>query len=177
MLKTSPKEHTVPARCFSQWLGMAGLMGTIWFGTLCAAEDSRSKIARLGFAFDQRAHDAAVAADKARADLERENDEQVILSDGVIRLPKYYVNEERMPFNKREILTPEGRLAVAKKRYISPVYAKTLGPLSAVASLLANPLGGWQPNDPEAMTLYYDQDQKRRNAEMKELIKLDAAGR
>ena len=171
-----PKKISQPVRYYPQWTGFAVCLAWIvWLGTPCAAEDLENKVARLGFKFDQRAHDAAVAA--AKASSEREDRGPEVLADGVIRLPKYYVNEERMPFSTREILTPEGQLAVAKKRDISPVYAKTLGPLSAVASLLMNPLGGWQPNDPEAMALYKDEEQKQRNADMKALMRLDAAGR
>lgn len=176
MCGVRPKKNSASARYCPPWTGfVVCLTWIVWFGTPCAAQDPENKVARLGFKFDQRTHDAAVAAAKAAS--ERDDRGPEVLADGVIRLPKYYVNEERMPFNSRDILTPEGQLALAKKRYISPVYAKTLGPLSAVASLIMNPLGGWQPNGPEAMTLYKDEEQKQRNADMKALTKLDAAGR
>jgi hypothetical protein len=35
----------------------------------------------------------------------------------------------------------------------------------AVASFLNNPLGGWSANTPEAMSLYADDEWKRRNAD------------
>jgi hypothetical protein len=169
-------KHFMPTNNFSRTLGLAvGLMGSVWFGSLHAAEEPEQKIARLGIGFDQHAHDAAVAA--AQADSKSEDRGPRVLSDGVICLPKYFVTEERMTFTTREILTPEGHLAVAKKRYISPVYAKTLGPLSNIYALIYNPLGGWHPNDAEAMTLYLDAEQKRRNTEMKDLLTLDGFGR
>jgi len=137
-------------------------------GTLCAAEEADPKLARLGFAFDQRAHEAAVAA--ANADQESEKHGP----GDVIRLPKYFVTEKRLPFTEREIQTPKGRLELAKKTYLSPVYQKTFGPLSNIYALFYNPLGGWHPNDPEAMALYQDADQMRRNQEMEALMRLDA---
>ena len=138
---------------------------------LDAAGGPEQKTARLGFVFDQHAHDVAAAGN---ADPEDKNHGSGVPSDDVIHLPKYFVTEERMPFTTREVLTPEGRVTLANKRYISPVYRKTLGPLAAVAALLMNPLGGWRPNDAEAMTLYEGDECKRRKMETAELMKLDA---
>ena len=153
-----------------RWLGgMASLLGCLWFGTLGAAEGSDQKIDRLGFAFDQHAHDVAVAAV-----LEKQNTGSLEQADDIIHLPKYIVSEKRVPFVARDILTPEGRVTLAEKRYISPVYRKTFGPLSAIAGLLMNPLGGWQPNGPEAMALYEDDERMRRGNETKALMRLDA---
>jgi hypothetical protein len=90
----------------------------------------------------------------------------------VVRLPRYTVTEEPVPLEERELLTSKGRIDVATKRYISPIYGKTLGPLMAVASFLNNPLGGWSANTPEAMSLYADDEWKRRNARTKELNEL-----
>jgi len=143
-------------------------ISSVWFGILVAAEDSDKKVTRLGFAFDPKVHDAAISS--AFVGVEGENRG----SDDVIHLPKYFVTENRVPFTQRDILTPEGRVQVANKRYISPVYRKTLGPLAAVLGLFMNPLGGWQPNDPEAMVLYEDAERKRRNTETKELMQHDA---
>jgi hypothetical protein len=144
-----------------------GVIGGAWFGTLSAAEDSEQKLTRLGFAFDQHAHEVAVATTGVEPGPGKRGTGDVIL------LPKYYVSEKRLPFTDHEILTPQGRLELAKKTYLSPVYQKTFGPLSAVLSLLNNPLGGWHPNGPEAMALYDDAEQMRRNKEMKELVRLD----
>jgi len=150
----------------------AGLLAGVWFGTLSAAETVDEKTARLGFAFDPLGNDAAVTAPVANG--EGETLGPGTLADGVIRLPKYIVTGERMPFTARELLTPEGRIAIAKKRYTSAVYQKTFGPLSNIYALIYNPQGGWNPNTPEAMALYEDAEQMRRNQEMKELMRLDA---
>jgi hypothetical protein len=91
---------------------------------------------------------------------------------GILRLSKYVVTDERVRLEEREMLTSKGRLEVAKPRYLTPMYQKTLGPLIAVATLLANPLRGWTPNAPEAMALYEDDEQKRRNTEIKDLMDL-----
>jgi hypothetical protein len=164
-------KHIMPVRSSRRELRLAvGLLACVGLGMLHAAEDSEQKTARLGFVFDQQAHDAAIA----RRHAEQEKHDASAQADDVIHLPKYYVTEERMPFTTREILTPEGRVALANKRYISPVYRKSLGPLSAIASLLMNPLGGWRPNDPEAMALYEDDERLRRKNETKELMRLEA---
>jgi hypothetical protein len=134
-----------------------------------AAEAQPEKLSRLGFKFDQRVHDDAVAA-RRQATLD-----DVPAEPDVVRLPRYMVTEEPVPLEERELLTPKGRIDVATKRYISPIYGKTLGPLTAVASFLNNPLGGWSANTPEAMSLYADDEWKRRNArttELNELAKL-----
>jgi len=145
-----------------------GLIGSVWFGTLSAAEDAEQKLARLGFAFDSHAHEVAVAAAEGEPEKGKGGPSDVIL------LPKYFVTEKRLPFTEHEILTPRGRLELAKKTYLSPVYRKTFGPLSAVLSLINNPLGGWHPNGPEAMVLYEEAEQMRRNKDMKDLMQLDA---
>ncbi len=150
-----------------------GLMGSLWIGTLGADEDQDKKLARLGFAFDQHAHDVAVAAANAVPPV-GENGSTNASSDDVLLLPKYTVTGKRVPFKEREVLSPKGRLDLAKKTYLTPAYQKTFGLVEAVASLFINPMGGWQPNNPEAMALYEDTEQKRRNTEMKELLNAEA---
>lgn len=146
--------------------------GVIWMTAdieTFAAEAQGEKLSRLGFKFDQRAHDDAVAA-RQKATLD-----DIPAGPDVVRLPRYTVTEEAVPLEERELLTPKGRIDVATKRYISPIYGKTIGPLTAVASFLNNPLGGWSANTPEAMSLYADDERKRRNAravELDELVKL-----
>lgn len=145
------------------------VVGAIWIAVRTetfAAEAQNEKLSRLGFKFDQRAHDDAVAA-RQRAGGSAMGDERA--DPDVLRLPRYTVTEQRSNIEERELLTRRGRIDVATKRYISPVYGRTLGPLTAVASFLNNPLGGWSANTPEAMALYEDDEQKRRNARAKEL--------
>ncbi|HVU22844.1 MAG TPA: hypothetical protein VHE13_01890 [Opitutus sp.] len=132
------------------------------------AEDAPdNRVSRLGFKFDQQAHDAAVAAENSRQPADEP------LPAGVIRLPHLQVTARAMPAQK-EMLTPKGRIEVAKRRYETPLYQAVVGPLEGLASLLNNPLGGWNPNAPEALALYEDDEQKRRNHEMSDLLDLAA---
>jgi hypothetical protein len=146
--------------------------GGIWSSAqtvLRAEAPAESAASRLGIHFDQQVHDASVAAKKAAG-------EGVFSAEphdpGVIRLPKYVVTDERFPLEEYELLTPKGRVAVAEKRYLSPIYRKTVGPLAAIATFLNNPLGGWSPNAPEAMAIYEDFEGVRRRARTKELMNL-----
>lgn len=132
------------------------------------ADDDAS--ARLGFHFDQHAHDAAVAAQHSVGPPSFDTEPP---PPGVVRLPKYVVRDRRIPLEEHDVLTPSGQVDVAEKRYLTPMYRKTLGPLSAVLSLLNNPLGGWNPNAPEAMALYEQDEQIRRNGEMGDLLDLE----
>lgn len=143
----------------------------VWAVTLLAAVSVRAdatkpagRAARLGFTYDPTVRAAAQAEEK-RATLELGPAEP-----GVVRLPNYEVVERPLIFTEDELLTPQGRVDLAKKRYLAPIYQKTIGPIAAVAGLLANPLGGWRPNSPEALALYYDDDMKRRNGEMRDLV-------
>jgi hypothetical protein len=144
------------------------LIGLAWVPATKAEAKQSGRAARLGFKYDPQAH-AAAATKKGGTALDLEPAEP-----GVVRLPKYEVVERPLVFTEDEMLTPQGRVDLAKKRYLAPIYQKTLGPLAAVAGLLANPLGGWNANTPEALALYYDDDMKRRNAEMRDLE--DVAG-
>jgi len=135
----------------------AGLISAVWLG---AADEPNTRVSRLGFAFDQQAHDQAVAAANAAPAPEDGR------SDDLLHLAKLVVTE------KRTVLTPGNTrktLELAKKTYLSPVYEKTLGPIAAIAAFLTNPLGGFHANDIEAMTLYENEQQKRRNTEMADL--------
>jgi hypothetical protein len=137
---------------------------------------------RLGFRFEAKAHDAAVAADSGSNSLAAEPPPA-----GVVRLPRHVVLGERVPFEGDDLLTPEGRIQVAKKRHLSPLYQMTFGPVAAVLSFLNDPLAGWHPNTPEAMALYQQAEQRRRSlreADLADLAalaeqakKLEAAGR
>ena len=135
----------------------AGLLGSAWLG---AADEPSERVTRLGFAFDQKAHDQAVAAANTAPAAEDGR------SDDLLHLAKLVVTE------KRAVLTPGNTLKtleLAKKTYLSPVYEKTLGPLAAVAAFLHDPKSGFQANNVEAMMLYENEQQKRRNTEMVEL--------
>jgi hypothetical protein len=93
-----------------------------------------------------------------------------------ILLPKVIVQEQRVAPLEREVLTSKGRLEAAQKKYLSPVYQTTLGPLVQVASYYFQPLsllGGWRPNEAEAMTLYWEDDRRRILKDMDSLIELE----
>ena len=151
------------------WLMVVG----IWSAgqtTGWAEAPAGSAASRLGIHFDQKAHDAAVAKKRAL-------DGGIFAEPhdaDVIRLPKYVVKEERFPLEEYELLTPKGRVAVAEKRYLTPIYQKTVGPLMAIATFLNDPLGGWRPNAPEAIAIYEDFENVRRRERTKELTSLAA---
>ena len=134
-----------------------------------SAEDVRKdNAARLGFRFDQQVHDAAVAKQKDRDAIFAAEPSDA----DAVRLPRYTVTEDRLNLDERDVLTPKGELDLAKKRYLKPIYQKTLGPLMAIPGFLHNPLGGFKPNAPEAMAIYEDFETLRRKNRMKELTEL-----
>lgn len=156
------------------------MIGLIWagaIGPIRAGEPAEDKVAQLRFTFDPHAQETAVAAGKAAFTDEQPTGE--FTADDVLHLRKMIVTERRQQLIERDLLTPKGRLDLAKKRYLAPAYQKTLGPLSQVAAYYFNflaILGGWHPNDGEAMALYEDDAQKRRNTEMTDLISLARFG-
>jgi hypothetical protein len=162
--------------CFHNLRRSVMMIGLIWagaVGTIRAGETAEDKVARLRFAFDPHVGETEVVAGKpALAD---EQPAGEFTADDVLHLRTMIVTERRQQLIERDLLTPKGLLDLAKKRYLTPVYQKTLGPLSQVAAYYFNFLaifGGWHPNDGEAMALYEDDAQKRRNTEMTELINL-----
>jgi hypothetical protein len=95
------------------------------------------------------------------------------------RLPPYYVREKELRLRETELLTDRGKLLYAKKRFLSPVYQKVFGPISQLASYyfnFLNILGGWHPNDAEAMALLQDEERKERIQEAAALSRLERIG-
>jgi len=135
-----------------------------------AAEADNHKSVRLGFKFDQKAHEAAIAARPKAGTVWSISAEPA--DPDVVRLPKYVVTDDRILLEEHEVLTPKGKVEIAKKRYLTPMYQKTFGPLTAIASFLNNPLGGWSPNAPEAMAIYEDFENLRRKSRTAELTEL-----
>jgi len=156
------------------------MIGLIWagaIGTIRAGEPAEDKIARLRLTFDSHARETAVATDKIALADEQPSGE--FTADDVFHFQTMIVTSPSQQLIERDLLTPKGRLDLAKKRFLTPAYQKTLGPLSQVAAYYFNfltILGGWHPNDGEAMALYEDDAQKRRNTEMTELISLARFG-
>lgn len=166
----------------SRWLVVAIFL--IWASgarALYAAEEMEKKNERLGFKFDPQAHEAAVdGTGKVTAGKSLEDLEAASPSGDILHLSKVIVTGKRIPFNARDVLTPAGRLDLAKKTYLTPAYEKTFGPLGTLASYYFNFMaifGGWHPNDADALALYADADQKRRNVEMNSLLEVAAFGR
>ncbi len=156
---------------------MIGLIGAGAIGTIRAQEPAEDKVARLRFTFTPQARETAVAADNAASTDEQPAGE--FTADDVLHLRKMIVTGRRQQLIERDLLTPKGRLDLAKKVYLTPVYEKTFGPLSQVAAYYTDFLaifGGWHPNDGEAMALYEDDAQKRRNTEMTDLMNLVRLG-
>jgi hypothetical protein len=159
-----PSLHRRLTRSFRRPILGAALLLRI--ATSVDAEASGNETAnRLGFHFDQKAHEAAVAA--------RAKEGGAFLNEpvdpDVIRLPKYTVRDKKVWSSDFSMETPKGRIEKAKKQYLSPMYQKTLGPIAAAAAFLHNVLGGWNPNTPEAMAIYEDNEALRRRNEMSEL--------
>ena len=157
------------------------LLSAGWTGRTFATEGAEKKNERLGFRFDPQAREAAVdTTGKVPAGKSSEDLEATSPADDTLHLSKVVVTGKRIPFNARDGLTPAGRLDFAKKTHLTPAYEKTFGPLGTLASYYFNFMAifsGWHPNDADALALYADADQKRRNIEMNSLLEVAAFGR
>jgi hypothetical protein len=97
----------------------------------------------------------------------------------MIVLPQLKVQARRVPLRPETIAGPGEKLAEAKKKYLSPTYAATMGPLSQLAGYFMNFLtlgGGWHPGEAEAKVLYLQDSRLQRMHEFDEtaaLITLD----
>jgi hypothetical protein len=92
-------------------------------------------------------------------------------------LPAFVVQDPRVKLTEKEVLTDKARLALAEKRFLSPLYRATLGPLSQLAAYYfdwTSILRGWHPNEVEAMVLYRQEEELKQQAEMDRLLKLEA---
>ena len=86
---------------------------------------------------------------------------------------------DRVKLSETDVLTSEAKLETAEKRYISPIYRVTFGPLGQVAAYYFNflsILNGWHPNEAEAMTLYHQDERLRMLAELDSLCRLEMIG-
>ena len=93
------------------------------------------------------------------------------------KLEPFVVTGPRVKLTERELLTKKGTLALARKTQLTPLYQVTFGPLSQVGTYYFNwmtILGGWHPNNAEAMALYRQEEEVRRDKEMNELTKLES---
>ena len=86
---------------------------------------------------------------------------------------------DRVRLTETDLLTDEGKLKIAEKRYISPLYRVTFGPLSQIGGYYCNfltILQGWHPNEAEARTLYLQDERLKMLGKMDDLIRLEELG-
>ncbi len=94
---------------------------------------------------------------------------------GVVLLPKFDVKDDRIKLTEDDMLTDKGMLESAKAEYLSPVYQSVFGPLVQVGTYYLNflsILGGWHPNDAEAMLFYGQHERLRKMGQGDDLIRL-----
>ena len=97
----------------------------------------------------------------------------------VLKMAPLIVWGTRIPNGETEVLTESGKLEIAEKRYLSPLYRVTFGPLSQIAAYYLNfltILEGWHPNEAEAMTLYRQDERLERLRELDSLTRLEMFG-
>ncbi len=87
-------------------------------------------------------------------------------------LPKFEVREKPLALGPDDVKTGAALVAEAKARYLDPVYQKTGGQLMAGLEIIANPLGGWHPNEATAMTFYAQDERLRRIKKSNEMIEV-----
>jgi hypothetical protein len=98
----------------------------------------------------------------------------------ILVLPTMRVAAKRVDLSKTEVLSNEGRVQFAVRKYTTPLYRVTFGPLSQIATYYFNfltILNGWHPNEAEAMTLYLEDDRIRILSEADNLIWLESIDR
>jgi hypothetical protein len=94
---------------------------------------------------------------------------------GVIVMPKFDVKDDRIRLDNEDVLTNQGILASAKKEYLSPVYQSVFGPIVQLGTYYLNflsLLGGWHPNDTEALLFYQQHERLRKMGEWDDVIRL-----
>jgi len=95
----------------------------------------------------------------------------------LVVMPRVEVVERRGPLTPDDVLTPSGRLDLAKKRYLSPTYRAVFGPLTQLGAYYLNflsLLGGWHPNDAEAATLRAQDRRIEMMSDVDEMIRVEA---
>ena len=99
-----------------------------------------------------------------------------LLPDTVM-LPVFVIRGTREKITERDVLTDKARLAMAERKYLTPLYRAAFGPLSQLAAYYfdwTSILNGWHPNEYEAMALYRQDELLKRRVEMDRLLKLEA---
>lgn len=143
---------------------------------LAADQSNSSPISastRLGIKFSPPNSDSPSATTAPQAAVPRLTDPSLPLTI----LKPYLVTTPRIKLTEKEVLTDKARLELAKKTQLTPLYRLTFGPLSQLGTYYFNwlsILGGWHPNDLEAMILYRQEEDLRRKAEMNSLVRLES---
>ena len=90
-------------------------------------------------------------------------------------LPTFTITDTRLGPTEDNVLTEKARLEIAEKRYITPLYRVTFGPLAQLATYYYSPLSifmGWHPNEAEAMNRYREDQHVEMLEEMDSLTRL-----
>ncbi|HWA10002.1 MAG TPA: hypothetical protein VG838_11175 [Opitutaceae bacterium] len=134
---------------------------------LWGAEPAPSAAERLGFSFHPP--DAAASTEKTATP-------EAPPAPGTVVLPKFEVKETKIQLTTEDVMSVSGKMALAKREYISPLYSVTFGPLSQLAGYYLNflsILGGWHPSEGEAKILYLQDARLRKMREFDDLIALE----
>ena len=97
----------------------------------------------------------------------------------VVQMEPVIVWGDRVKLTATDVLTDGAKLEIAEKRYISPLYRVTFGPLSQVAAYYFNFLSvlhGWHPNEAEALTLYRQDERLKMLGALDSLAELETIG-
>ena len=102
-----------------------------------------------------------------------------VVAAGTVQLPPFVVRETKVKLTEKDVLTDKAKLELAEKRYLSPLYRTTLGPLSQLAAYYfdwPSILGGWHPNEIEATVLKRQDERLEMLEELDSLIRLETIG-
>ena len=127
----------------------------------------------LGFKFANPGPETAILASTGSSSLPNEDFGQVVM------MPKFIVMANRNVPREEEMLTEYGRVQYAKKKFTTPLYRATFGPLAQIAGFYFNfftILNGWHPSEAEAMTLYRESERVRIVSEFDDLSRLEGLG-
>ncbi|HVU17646.1 MAG TPA: hypothetical protein VHD32_12020 [Candidatus Didemnitutus sp.] len=78
-----------------------------------------------------------------------------------MQLPSFVVQPRRDLPDEKEMLTDFGRLQYARRKFTTPLYRATFGPLAQLGAYYFNflsILNGWHPSDAEALALYRESE-------------------
>jgi hypothetical protein len=141
----------------------ACLVVALWSAVTLGAQPAPSAVERLAIPYLPAPDQGPTAASETTP------------AAGVVIMPKFDVKDDRIRLADDDVLTNQGILASAKKEYLSPVYQSVFGPLVQVGTYyldFLSLLGGWHPNDTEALLFYQQHERLRKMGEWDDLIRL-----